>query len=187
MAETGNVADAPRKAAKGLGGIFKGKPAWIWVAGVTILLGVAYITLRKGQATTAEDDAVDTQTDDGTSYDYGEVPTYTTTGSEGAYGGYDQPQDYTTPTGTETPAAQPVTVNVTYPAPTGGGKPAATGTAVHAPVAGGARKWDGHPLSWWQSPTHARKKVKVGNKMVYRWRWPGGGGYKHTRAFAGHG
>lgn len=187
MADTPNVADAPRKAARGLGGVFKGKPAWVWIAGATILLGVAYMTLKRGQATTAVDDTQATQVDDGTSYDYGQVPTYTTTGSEGAYGGYDQPQDYAMPTGTETPAASPITVNVAYPAPTGGGTPAATGTAAHDPVAGGAHKWEGHALAWWQNPAHARKRVKVNGKLVNRWRWPGGGGYRHTRAFAGRG
>lgn len=187
------VTKAPQKAAKGLSGVFKGKPAWVWVAGVTALLGAAYLAFSRRNVEDPNEPAANDGTGAGDDMALGDYGGYYPVASEGAYGGYDQPQDLTPVVsdnagGTE---PSPITVNVTYPAPvggvpTGGGKAATTGTPTHAPVAGGVKKWHGHPLAWWQSPKHGRKRVKVNGKWVYRWRWPSHPGtYNHTRAFAG--
>jgi hypothetical protein len=181
----------PRAAAKGLSGVFKGKPAWLWVAGITVLLGVAYLTLNRKNEEDPSETGGGEYTDDG-QMAVGDYGGYYPVATQGAYGGYDEPQDWapvTTDNAGE-PEPSPITVNVTYPAPvaggkapTGGGTTPARGTPNHKPV----RKWGGHPLAWWQNPKNARKRVKVKGRWVHRWRWPGGGGYKHTRPFAGRG
>lgn len=81
--------------------------------------------------------------------------------------------------------SEPVPVQVTI-TPTGGGAASEprNGVVAVAPPASQARpqpaccKWGGHPLSWWRNPNHNRRNGK--------WRWPGGGGFTHSRAFEGH-
>lgn len=173
----------PKAAAKGVAGLFKNKPAWVWIAGVTVLLGAAYLAFRRGQApadampdeTTAEDPyAADVMAEG----DYGG---YYPVATQGAYGGYDVPPDYAPPATADTPDGPATVVNVTYPAPvTGGGKPAATGVATHSAPPKPDKLYAGHTLSWWKA---RRKKVK--GKWRYAWP-PHPNTYTHTRAYAGH-
>lgn len=73
----------PKKVAKGLGGALKGKPAWVYIAGVTVLVGVAYLFFRRGSGG-ATDPTV--QQDSGTA-DYGPDPYAPGFGVGGAAGG----------------------------------------------------------------------------------------------------
>ena len=77
----------------------------------------------------------------------------------------------------------PVPVEI---APTGGGAASEERNGVvtaarppsQTPAAKPCCQYDGHPLSWWRNANHNRRGGK--------WRWPGGGGFKHSRAFEGH-
>lgn len=113
----------PKAAAKGLAGILKGKPAWMWVAGVTVLVGVAYVVWRNGQRTE------ETVADDGSSeygpvageYGYGDE-FVTPAATQGAFGGYDSPLDFEplTQENAGEPEASPLVV-VNVPGPYNGG------------------------------------------------------------------
>lgn len=171
----------PKAAAKGLGGVVKGKPAWVWVAGITVLIGVAYLAWNRGGAKPAEEETTEPQGDMAVG-DYGG---YYPVATQGAYGGYDEPIDWTPVVSDNAgePEPSPITVNVTYPEPvtaTGGGTPAPrTATAHAAPPTPKPQLYAGHPLSWWQNPGNARQKGK--------WAWPSRPReYVHTRAFAGN-
>ena len=186
------VAKAPQRAAKGLAGVFKGKPAWVWVAGVPVLLGVAYFTFSRRNVEDPEETAAEGGVGVGDDMALGDYGGYYPVATEGAYGGYDQPIDWAPVVSDNagSPEPSPITVNVSYPAPTGGGKPASNGTGAHATpgsaTAAAGKKYGGHPLKWWQNPQNARKRVKVNGKWVYRWRWPSHPKkYNHTRAFGG--
>lgn len=177
----------PKAAAKGLAGVFKGKPAWVWIAGVTVLIGVAYLAMKGNQKDDSESPADDAEGYAEDQMAVGDYGGYYPVASEGAYGGNDQPYDIGAPLISDnagTPEPSPVTNNITVLAPptakvTGGGKPAATGAKTHAPPKAKAKEktWGGHPLSWWRNPSI--------NKKHGKWRWPGGGGFVHSRAFQG--
>lgn len=84
----------PAAAGRGVKGIFKGKPAWVWVAGVTVLIGVAYLAWSRGSrpATTETTDTPDPTSVDPYYDGTGGQAMYATPGaSQGAYGGYDAP------------------------------------------------------------------------------------------------
>lgn len=118
----------PKAAAKGLAGVFKNKPTWMWIAGVTTILGVAYFVWRNGQHA----DATAAATADGSPetapvgpvggvYDYSDGAGLTHAPTQGAFGGYDSPMDgignIADNAGNPEGPLQVINVNVPGPAP----------------------------------------------------------------------
>lgn len=125
----------PKQVAKGAAGILKGHPTWVWVAGVTVLVGVAYFVWRNGRSAAVADTPTPVPQDATTgpvagdySYDNSLVPAAT----QGAYGGYDSPMLATTPTTVDnagTPETAPlVSITMTTPGPVAA--PADSGTGA---------------------------------------------------------
>lgn len=78
---------AVKGGAKGLKGILSGKPTWMWIAGFTVLVGVAVLAYRREKnAPLASDDPEGADFADGGGY-------YTSSPVTGSYGGYDMPID----------------------------------------------------------------------------------------------
>lgn len=142
----------PKSAGKGLAGVFKGKPAWVWIAGITVLIGVAYIARRRSQA--AAD--VTPSVVDNTSGSVGDGSLYPSA-SQGAWGGYSDPGlssgDGSGGSFTDDPTQPSIIINVpgpqdtsgvgsTFDPPagatssdiTGGGTHSPAGVAQHQPV-----------------------------------------------------
>lgn len=115
----GDAAKAVKGHVKGVAGILKGKPAWMWVAGITVLVGVAYLAWHRSANQVESSTTTDPAAGDGTgavggSFSDGYVTPAPTQGA-GDFG-----------TGTVTDNAgspepmPPVIVNVTYPDPVAG-------------------------------------------------------------------
>lgn len=143
---------SPGAVGKSAKGVLKGHPKWVYVAGITLALGIAYFVWRNGQA--ADDAAVTDGAPDQSTYGtdfagtgpvggaYSSDPLYPAA-SQGAYGGYDSPYDYgyaATDSAGNPEAAPPVVVNVTYPGVTAGGGDNVPGSRSNQAVTGG-----GHP------------------------------------------
>lgn len=162
----------PKTAAKGLAGIIKGKkPMWVWVAGVTVLIGVAYVVWKRGQAATTTDTGtvpVDSSTGP-VSGDYGYDNSLVPAASQGAYGGFDTPlgSGGTTAVDNAGTPESPL-VSITVPGPVDGSNVLANAggvATVGAAVTGG-----GHPARSVQHhlpvshPAHTEAKPKAPNQ-----------------------
>lgn len=156
---------SPKAAAKGLAGVLKGKPAWMWVAGVTVLVGFAYLAWMRGRGdqNMEASGAMPEDSDIGPvggNYGYyggGDGSIMTPAPTQGAFLGddyYSDPGlwDVGVPNDTAGgPAQAPVTVNVMYQNPVGGEQavdsvPTAKAVPAHAATGGGhpARNANAH-------------------------------------------
>lgn len=180
---------SPKAAAKGLKGILKDKPAWMWVAGVTVLMGVAYLVWRNGQ-NTEPDATVEGYADEGpVAGEYGYGDEYVSpAATQGAFGGYDGFTDFeplaSDNAGEPEPApalvinipglqgSQAETIPGVVPAMVTGGGPAARSAASHQA-----------PPPKVNTTDNARSGRRYIEKVVDGWMWhyyesaPGKGDY----------
>lgn len=157
----------PPAVGKHLKGKLTGHPKWVYVAGITVLIGVAYIAWQKSRnAATA------TPVDDGSTYSTPDPNSgFYPDATQGAFGGYSDPGfldpqsalDPITPdpSGPGALDPNPVVINLGFPAPTtqmaapvsnplpmvptGGGTAPARTVAVHLPPKSGGKVVDSAP------------------------------------------
>lgn len=140
MTDTPPTPPHPKAAVKGLAGHLKGKPAWMYVAGITVIIGLAFFIRRRESAATGDTpNVVDNTT--GAVGDNSLFPS----ASQGAFGGYSDPTVNSTGTDTSNDnAGQPETPTfvINFPGPVQAEPtPVAPATiATAAAVTGGGTK-----------------------------------------------
>jgi hypothetical protein len=138
-----NPAHAVKHVGKGVKGALTGHSKWIYIAGATVLVGVAYLVWRNGRNTPPASNTVDAPAVDTSGF----YPDST----QGAFGGYSDPGygDNSLPvlpdpalTSMDPLPTTPVVINMGYPMPTTDAAnvdPVATSLVASTPTGGGTQ------------------------------------------------
>lgn len=80
----------PKAMAKGLAGHLKGKPAWMYIAGITVIIGLAFFIRRREALANSTSDGTDPNVVDNTTGAVGDQSLFPSQ-SQGAFGGSSDP------------------------------------------------------------------------------------------------